>query len=63
MLDGWRQQCHTLRTHLLHSALLIAEEVDVANMLAENRAATVLGREGSEPVLWLGGSVMLAPAR
>ena len=35
----------------------------VANMLAENRAATVLGREGSEPVLWLGGSVMLAPAR
>ena len=55
VLEGWRQQCDTLRTHLLHSTLLIAEEFDVANMLAENRAESVLGpvgpHIGPEPVM------------
>ena len=55
VLEGWRQQCDTLRAHLLHSSLLIAEEVAVANMLAENRAESVLGpvgpHIGPEPVM------------
>ena len=55
VLEGWRQQCDTLRTHLLHSTLLIADEVAVANMLAENRAESVLGpvgpHIGQEPVM------------
>ena len=34
VLEGWRQQCDTLRAHLLHSSLLIAEEVAVADAIA-----------------------------